>query len=849
MKVLVFGLCFAATLGAAADETVVAADGSGQFRTVPAAVDAAPANLRTRFTIRIKPGRYAERVTVPREKTFLAFVGTDAAATVITAASHAGLPGPDGKPINTFSTPTVFIQANDFLAEKITFENSAGPQGQAVALTTMGDRGVFRDCRFLGYQDTLLPQAGRQYFERCYIAGATDFIFGGSAAWFEDCHIHVTANGYITAANTTKDQKYGYVFHKCRITGEPNVRTFLGRPWRPYSSTVWLDTEMSEAVRPAGWNNWNDPTREKTVRYAEYGSTGPGAAPAERVTWARALTAAEAKEYTVENVLSGIDGWNPKTGAVRKAIRVIERPRNVSDPTTPLPHPDAHSATSPDGVHHAVWSLELRGDKSFRYASSKDGITWSAPRRVEIPMESALDLVSPNLFYDRDAKQFVVTFSWTLSRNAIQAFQEDTENNPRVWYVTTPDFTAFSEPTLLFDNNYAARDAQILRVGSRYVLLHTDITWPVHALRTASSDSPYGPWGPSTDAFTPKGSDSPHAMEAPGAWALSMRNPPRIYLTRDFWEFTDLGTPAPPRGPIAPKPVFRDPVHDGAADPVLVWNRAEAKWWMFYTNRRANVPNLRGVAWVHGTRLGIASSTDSGAHWQYLGIADIPYGTPDYTHWAPDIVDHDGIYHMYLSIVPGIYENWDAAREIVHLTSRDLKKWTLEAKLDLASDRVIDPTVARMPDGTWRMWYKNERAKDGSLYYADSPDLYRWNTKGNAIPGMAGEGPKVFQWQGSYWLIADVWDGLAVFRSSDCRNWTRQAGNLLKEPGTIETDRGKGQHADIVVRGGRAWLFYFVHQPGDVEQRKHTVLQVVELQYQDGVMTADRNLPARVDLK
>ncbi|MEI9974751.1 MAG: pectinesterase family protein [Ignavibacteriota bacterium] len=214
--------------------------------------------------------------------------------------------------------PTVFVQANDFTAENVTFANTAGNVGQAVALTIMGDRGVFRNCRFLGYQDTLLPQAGRQYFDRCYIEGATDFIFGGSAAYFDRCIIHATANGYLTAANTTKDQRYGYVFDHCQITGAPNVKTYLGRPWRPYAATVFLNSEISDAVRPQGWNNWNDPTREKTVRYAEY------PAAASRVPWAKALTEAEAAQFTIENVLGGIDGWNPKTGAAGHAIRITQ---------------------------------------------------------------------------------------------------------------------------------------------------------------------------------------------------------------------------------------------------------------------------------------------------------------------------------------------------------------------------------------------------------------------------------------------------------------------------------------------------------------------------------------------
>jgi hypothetical protein len=197
-------------------------------------------------------------------------------------------------------------------------------------------------------------------------------------------------------------------------------------------------------------------------------------------------------------------------------------------------------------------------------------------------------------------------------------------------------------------------------------------------------------------------------------------------------------------GKVAPKPLFRDPVYDGAADPVLVWNRADKTWNMFYTNRRANVPNLSRVSWVHGTHIGIAESGDGGATWKYVGTVEMDYAKADYTHWAPEIVDFNGVYHMYLSIVPGIFEDWNAPRDIIHLTSADLRKWKYEATLQLGSDRVIDPCVVRLPDGSWRMWYKNERAKDGSLHYADSPDLSKWTSKGNAIPGVSGEGPKVF---------------------------------------------------------------------------------------------------------
>ena len=169
-------------------------------------------------------------------------------------------PAPDGKPIGTFRTPSTTIDADDFTAENITFENSAGPVGQALAIRVDGDRAVFRNCRFLGWQDTILLNRGRQYFENCYIAGHVDFIFGAATAWFEKCHIHCLGDGYITAASTPVDQPFGFVFSNCKITGDkPETRTYLGRPWRIYASTIFLNTEMSDVVRPEGWNDWKKP--------------------------------------------------------------------------------------------------------------------------------------------------------------------------------------------------------------------------------------------------------------------------------------------------------------------------------------------------------------------------------------------------------------------------------------------------------------------------------------------------------------------------------------------------------------------------------------------------------------
>ena len=299
---------------AVAPDAVVAPDGSGQYSSVQEAISAAP--MRTgkddpRWTIFVKAGTYRERIYVQRERGNLAVVGEDAAKTIITYDLHAALPGPDGKPIGTFRTPTVQIDGDGMLWENLTLANSAGPVGQALALRVDGDRVVFRNCRFLGWQDTVLVNRGRHYFSGCYIEGHVDFIFGAATAYFDHCHIHCLQDGFITAASTPEGQPFGFVFADCQLTGAAGVKTYLGRPWRNFAKTVFLRTEMSGVIRAEGWQNWNKPDAEKTAEYGEFASTGPGAAPKARVAWAKSLSAAEAAELTPLKVLGGSDDWNP----------------------------------------------------------------------------------------------------------------------------------------------------------------------------------------------------------------------------------------------------------------------------------------------------------------------------------------------------------------------------------------------------------------------------------------------------------------------------------------------------------------------------------------------------------
>jgi hypothetical protein len=306
---------------------------------------------------------------------------------------------------------------------------------------------------------------------------------------------------------------------------------------------------------------------------------------------------------------------------------------------------------------------------------------------------------------------------------------------------------------------------------------------------------------------------------------------------------------------VAPHPLFSDPVHHGAADPVVVWNKKKKKWWMFYTNRRADMPDSTGVKWVHGTKIGIAESKD-GNKWNYVDTADINY-TPDagYTFWAPDIIVSKGVYHMYLTYVPGTFDNWNHPRYIIHLTSKNLVNWKYEARLSLNSEKVIDASVFELPDGSWRLWYNNE--KDGkSIYYADSKDLYTWQDKGKAIAAR-GEGPKVFFWKNTYWMIIDAWKGMEIYRSDDLLHWQKQANRILEAPGKGTDDGAIGGHCDVIVNNGKAYVFYFTHpgrnksNPAPVKsiEWNRSVIQVAEIEYKNGEITCDRNAPVVIQLK
>jgi pectinesterase len=299
---------------------IVAKDGSGNFKTVQEAINSIRDNQSSRTTIFVKKGIYKEKVILPSSKINVSLIGENVDKTIITFDDYN--PKVKGKDtITTWNSFTFSAEAEGFIAENITFENTAGRVGQAVALHVNSDKVIFRNCHFMGNQDTLFADGiYRIYFTGCYIEGTTDFIFGSAIALFENCHIHSKYNSYITAAATPKGNPYGYVFKNCTLTADTGVhKVYLGRPWRDHAKTVFINCSLGAHILAVGWDNWSNPNREKTAYYAEYNSKGPGANPTGRVAWSKQLTSEEVELYTIEKIFARnsvpipvvVGTWNP----------------------------------------------------------------------------------------------------------------------------------------------------------------------------------------------------------------------------------------------------------------------------------------------------------------------------------------------------------------------------------------------------------------------------------------------------------------------------------------------------------------------------------------------------------
>lgn len=301
---------------------VVSKDGKGNFTKVQQAIDAVENGSSVRTKILVKAGTYKEKIIIPENKGAILLEGENPENTIITYDDFASKKNSDGKDIGTTNSSTIFIYSDNFSAKNISFENSSGRVGQAVAVLTSGDRITFKNCRFLGNQDTLYlkgvqdspdkSRPSRNYFKNCYIEGTTDYIFGAGTAVFENCVIYSKETAsYVTAASTPQQNEYGFVFINSKILGDAKEKSvYLGRPWRPFAKTVFIDCEINSTIKPEGWHNWSKPDAEKTTFYGEYNSKGSGANISKRVFWSHQLTKEESKKYTAKNILSGKDNWN-----------------------------------------------------------------------------------------------------------------------------------------------------------------------------------------------------------------------------------------------------------------------------------------------------------------------------------------------------------------------------------------------------------------------------------------------------------------------------------------------------------------------------------------------------------
>ena len=301
-----------------------------------------------------------------------------------------------------------------------------------------------------------------------------------------------------------------------------------------------------------------------------------------------------------------------------------------------------------------------------------------------------------------------------------------------------------------------------------------------------------------------------------------------------------------------PAPLFKDPVTDGAADPVVIYNRGEKSWWMLYTQRRANA-ETPGVSYCYGNDIAIASSKDHGKTWAYRGVLDLNFARGKNTFWAPDVVYDMGVYHMFVVYIEGVYSNWNGNARLAHYTSRNLWDWKFSDFLKSPDHNIIDATLLKLPDGKWHIWYKGS----GSVTMTgESSDLKNWTFSSVPVIGKPEhEGPKTFHFAGSYWMLTDEWKGMSVHRSADAVNWQRQ-GMVLDQDSGRQEDGPTGAHGDVVVVGEKAYVFYFTH-PGRKSHQyapedkngyipfelRRSSIQVAELVFKDGTLVCERDKP------
>ncbi|WP_197527052.1 glycoside hydrolase family protein [Pirellulimonas nuda] len=302
----------------------------------------------------------------------------------------------------------------------------------------------------------------------------------------------------------------------------------------------------------------------------------------------------------------------------------------------------------------------------------------------------------------------------------------------------------------------------------------------------------------------------------------------------------------------APAPLFRDPMFDGAADPSIVFNPEDGSWLIYYTQRRAGLI-CPGVAWCYGTKIGIAKSTDQGRNWKYVGAArGLDRGTDIDTFWAPHVFLHEGVYHMFVTYIANVSEDWSGRPYLLHYTSPDGLSWTLADDVDTGSDNMIDAAVVRLPDKRWLLVFRDDTVGVKTAKCV-SEDLRTWRRLDDVTGDKPHEGPVMLVWKDKYWLLTDDWQGLGVYVSDDGIHYQRNT-TILSGTGVRRDDFGDGKHPGVMTVGDRAFVVYFTHpgrKPGVAEWEadnvasfdfKRSSLQVAELGVDDqGRLTCDRD--------
>lgn len=309
-QLLLFTMClFQLVFSAEKDTLVVSQDRTGDFVNIQEAINATASFPYTKKVILIKNGIYHEKVKIHQWNTNLVIIGENKDQTIITFDDYFDKINLGRN--STFHTYTLLVEAHDVVLKNLTIRNTAGDIGQAIALAVFSNRFCAIDCRIEGYQDTLYASGeGKHYFKNCYISGTTDFIFGHATALFENCIIHSKKDSYVTAASTEKNQAYGFVFLKCKLTADKNIsKVYLGRPWRIYAKTVFIHCDLGQHILPEGWHNWNKKEAEKTTFFAEYQNNGLGFQPEKRVKWSKQLTKNEVKKFTLKHILFDKHHW------------------------------------------------------------------------------------------------------------------------------------------------------------------------------------------------------------------------------------------------------------------------------------------------------------------------------------------------------------------------------------------------------------------------------------------------------------------------------------------------------------------------------------------------------------